>query len=307
MKLKFLFKLNALLIICSFFLNISTGNINKIVLNDQKSQEMYKANDEIINNKNAEKMNIGNLEDSKSLIEAKPVKIKFVLKKSPNPSLKTDAKSIKNLTTYKKCKLITGVVNFVTQYDYIKNSLSVKPLFYSINPKSINFYESTNTSKSLYSTVSLISISKLSLNFSGTNCVTFVKNVGNNNEKDSVSICPNDEKEATEWINNVTEIKECGFQVEENNVNVIFDYNKTNILLKEIKANEDIVMKQELEKVAEVSPDGKQVKPFGTKKFIPLATINKDKSTAALKVRKALEVARIKILEMEPIKISLRV
>jgi hypothetical protein len=277
-------------------LNVTAINIDKNTLSDSKSADIYKANDDSIKNNNPEKMNIGNLEDNKSLIEAKPVNLKFTIKKLPNTKLKIDKKSKKQLGEYKKCEIKSGVVNFVILYDYKKNILTVKPVFYSVDQNSINFYESLDQTKSLFSTIKFLSISKLSTNFLGTNCLTFVQKLDNGYEKDSGTICLNNEKEKGEWIGIITEFKECGFKILESTDNVLFDYNKANILQKERKAKEEFIIKEELQKIGSISTDGLSIMPFGSKKYTPIATLKTDKTPAAVKVRAALKNSKIKLI-----------
>ena len=192
MKLKFLIRLNALLLICSLAMN---------VLSKAGSMEM----------------------DIKQ----------FTVKKLKNAQLKLTDKNSSQVNQYVKCELRTGIVNYLASKNEEKRELKFQPVFVQMNKISINLYESFNTDTSLMAAVSLDRLARIIEIYQGTYCLTFVMKKESGKEQEGVTICPSNLVEKEEWVNSISEFKECGIRVEQGEVNenVLMDFSKINFLL----------------------------------------------------------------------------
>jgi hypothetical protein len=192
MKLKFLIRLNALLLICSLAMN---------VLAKEGSMEM----------------------DIKQ----------FTVKKMKNPQLKLTDKSSSKANQYVKCEVRTGILNYLAKKNEEKRELKFQPVFVQINKSSINLYESFNTETSLMAAISLNKLARIVEIYQGTYCLTFIMKNESGKEEEGSTLCPNNIVEKEEWVNSISEFKECGIRVEQGEVNenILMDFSKVNFLL----------------------------------------------------------------------------
>ncbi len=192
MKLKFLIRLNALLLICSLALNI---------LAKEGSLEM----------------------DIK----------KFTVKKLKNPKLKETDKLAGQVNQFSKCNIKTGILNYLSSKNEAQRELTFQPVFVQLNKVSLNLYDSFNTGSSLMATINLDRLARIIEIYQGTHCLTFVMKLENNAEQEGITVCPNNLVEKEEWLNSITEFKECDIQVEKGEINekVLLDFSKINYLL----------------------------------------------------------------------------
>jgi hypothetical protein len=283
MKLKYLLKLNALLIICSLILNSyqdkitikSDATLAESIVTFIKNEPSLKENKEnhIEGNHELGKIFI----ESNSVVKNEAPSIKYTLKKEANPLLKTDAKSLKRFNQFKQGTIKTGVADLVTSVNPAKRILSVKPLFLSLDRTSFNFFESANQHEDLYSTIRLEDIAKITHNFPGTFCLTVVNRFSNGSEQDKINFCLKSESERDDWLEAISQFKEHNIKVVESKEHVIFDFNKINILLREKKKIEEIKQQQiiasrRLLNAQKADPKGKTANPKEEEIILPIVT-----------------------------------
>jgi hypothetical protein len=213
MKLKYLIKLNALLILCSMALE----TMSKFSLTFETSFDMMKP---------------------------------YNIKRIESPTIKNEDLKKKKFNTYHKCDVKSGVVNQIVSKDEKKREMTLQPIYYQLNTISLNFYDTMGNSAQLLATMPIEKVTRLLQIYTGTQCITFILKSETGKEKEGLTVCPESEKEKDEWIHVVTDFKECDINVHqtERNEEVILDFTKVNYLLSQ-KNITDSLSPSELKKL----------------------------------------------------------
>jgi hypothetical protein len=196
MKLKYLIRLNALLILCS--IAITTMAKESLTLETKFDAP-------------------------------KP----YSVKKVDNPILKGDIAKKKKFNSYRKCDVKTGLVNQIVKIDDKKRELTLQPVYYQLNTQSLNLYDTMSNKAQLISVLNIDKVVRLLEIYSGTHCITFVVRLENKKESEALTVCPDNIKDKDTWTRMITEFKECDIHVTKSEVNeqVLMDFSKVNSLL----------------------------------------------------------------------------
>jgi len=196
MKLKYLIKLNAILILCS--IAIDTMAKESLTLETRFDAP-------------------------------KP----YSVKKVDNKELKQVQAKKKKISSYKKCEIKTGVINQIVRKDSKKRELTLQPVYYQLNPQSFNLYDTLGNKAQLISVLNIDKVVRLLEIYPGTHCITFVVRMENNKEDEALTVCADNAKEMNSFTQSITEFKECDIKVMSSEVNeqVLMDFSKVNHLL----------------------------------------------------------------------------
>lgn len=205
MKLKYLLKLNALLILCSMALE----TMSKFSLTLETSFDMMKP---------------------------------YSIKRVENQAIKNEDINKEKFNTYHKCDVKSGVVNQIVSKDEKKREMIIQPIYYQLNTVSLNFYDTMGNSAQLLAIMPIEKVTRLLQIYSGTHCITFILKTETGREKEGLTVCPDSEKDKDDWIRVVTDFKECDINVHqsERNEEVILDFTKVNYLLSEKNKTESL-------------------------------------------------------------------
>lgn len=214
MKLKYLIKLNALLILCSMALE----TMSKFSLTFETSFDMMKP---------------------------------YSIKRVENQAIKNEDINKKKFNTYHKCDVKSGVVNQIVSKDEKKREMIMQPIYYQLNTISLNFYDTMGNSAQLLATMPIEKVTRLLQIYSGTHCITFILKSETGREKEGLTVCPDSEKDKEEWIRVVTDFKECDINVHqsERNEEVILDFTKVNYLLSQNKTDSPQIQEKKEEEI----------------------------------------------------------
>jgi hypothetical protein len=143
------------------------------------------------------------------------------------------------------------VINQIVSKDEKRREMSVQPIYYQLNTLSLNFYDTMGNSAQLIATMPIDKVTRLLQIYTGTQCVTFILKSETGKEKEGLTVCPESEKEKEEWIQAVTDFKECDINVKksERNEEVILDFSKVNYLLAEKNRTDPFYKKQQEEEI----------------------------------------------------------
>jgi len=196
MKLKYLIKLNAILILCS--IAIDTMAKESLTLETRFDAP-------------------------------KP----YSVKKVDNKELKQAQAKKKKISSYKKCEIKTGVINQIVRKDSKKRELTLQPVYYQLNPQSFNLYDTLGNKAQLISVLNIDKVVRLLEIYPGTHCITFVVRMENKKEDEALTVCADNAKEMNSFTQSITEFKECDIKVMSSEVNeqVLMDFSKVNHLL----------------------------------------------------------------------------
>jgi len=196
MKLKYLIKLNAILILCS--IAIDTMAKESLTLETRFDAP-------------------------------KP----YSIKKVDNKELKQAQAKKKKISSYKKCDTKTGVINQIVRKDSKKRELTLQPVYYQLNAQSFNLYDTLGNKAQLISVLNIDKVVRLLEIYPGTHCITFVVRMENKKEDEALTVCADNAKEMNNFTQSITEFKECDIKVMSSEVNeqVLMDFSKVNHLL----------------------------------------------------------------------------
>lgn len=196
MKLKYLIKLNAILILCS--IAIDTMAKESLTLETRFDAP-------------------------------KP----YSVKKVDNKELKQVQAKKKKISSYKKCEIKTGVINQIVRKDSKKRELTLQPVYYQLNPQSFNLYDTLGNKAQLISVLNIDKVVRLLEIYPGTHCITFVVRMENKKEDEPLTVCADNVKQKDNFSRMITEFKECDIHVMSSEVNeqVLMDFSKVNYLL----------------------------------------------------------------------------
>ena len=200
MKLKYLIKLNAILILCS--IAIDTMAKESLTLETRFDAP-------------------------------KP----YSIKKVDNKELKQAQAKKKKISIYKKCDTKTGVINQIVKKDSKKRELTLQPVYYQLNAQSFNLYDTMGNKAQLISVLNIDKVVRLLEIYPGTHCITFVVRMENKKEIEALTVCADNVKEMNNFSQSITEFKECDIHVMSSEVNeqVLMDFSRVNQLLKPIE------------------------------------------------------------------------
>ena len=196
MKLKYLIKLNAILILCS--IAIDTMAKESLTLETRFDAP-------------------------------KP----YSVKKVDNKELKQAQAKKKKISIYKKCDTKTGVINQIVKKDSKKRELTLQPVYYQLNAQSFNLYDTLGNKAQLISVLNIDKVVRLLEIYPGTHCITFVVRMENKKEIEALTVCADNAKEMNNFTQSITEFKECDIKVMSSEVNeqVLMDFSKVSQLL----------------------------------------------------------------------------
>jgi hypothetical protein len=196
MKLKYLIRLNAILILCS----IAMDTMAKESLTLETKFDAPKP---------------------------------YSVKKIDNKELKSVQAKKKKISTYKKCEIKTGVINQILKKDTKKRELTLQPVYYQLNPQSFNLYDTLGNKAQLISVLNIDKVVRLLEIYPGTQCITFVVRMENRKEDEALTVCADNAKDKDKFTRMVTEFKECDIHVMSSEVNeqVLMDFSKVNYLI----------------------------------------------------------------------------
>lgn len=270
--MKFLWKLNALLIILCISLshcfeqNNEKSITNNSVITNLNSQseadrhlqktsvDIYKANDLYLNKINNEISPKQEIKEEKAIKEThtfleKPVakksepskvsseiKNQVTLKKISNPGVEVfDPKKVNEVSCVKKEGYLYILENKINS-----SEIKIKPIFVVLTLNSFNLYTSTDY-KSLFNAIKLEKILRISQkeNLKSNHCFSIVVVDSDKNtslSKGIVTLCADDEIIMNSWISAIQSFKECPLNIEivDKNSQMIVDFNKVNELRKTI-------------------------------------------------------------------------
>ena len=196
MKLKYLIKLNAILILCS--IAIDTMAKESLTLETRFDAP-------------------------------KP----YSIKKVDNKALKQAQAKKKKISSYSKCSSKTGVINQIVKKDSKKRQLTLQPVYYQLNPQSFNLYDTLGNKAQMISVLNIDKVVRLLEIYPGTHCITFVVRMENKKEDEPLTVCADNVKQKDNFSRMITEFKECDIHVRSSEVNeqVLMDFSKVNYLL----------------------------------------------------------------------------
>ena len=159
-----------------------------------------------------------NLHKINNFIEKVKVPFTYSVKIIPNPKINSKIK-----TKHLNCNEKTGVLNYLKSKK--KNILTVSPTYISLITKSINFF-TTNKKSTLFDSINLNSIQRITQIYQGTFCFDIVSNSKKNSNK-ITTLCAKNLPQLNEWISSILNFKKCEIQVNTVLQNKI-DINTTN-------------------------------------------------------------------------------
>jgi len=161
---------------------------------------------------------------------------KLQIKYIPNNTLN---KKIKNIESYSKCNVKTGILNLVKFQDQLPFTLNLLPVYIHLGLSTFNIYKNENSS-TLMSTVKLIEILRINQRGFLKDNFCFDLMIADSvkmklDDNELITLCAENKEAMDKWVHALLEFKECQVDVKKlaKNNEVVVDYKKVDELLKE--------------------------------------------------------------------------
>jgi hypothetical protein len=171
--------------------------------------------------------------------------INFKVTLLPNKTFQHDDTNIVNkITKFEKCKLKSGIINFLKSGDNSKQMLSVTPIHIRITDEEISLYHNEKL-VSLFTSIKLNEISHITQTYANTPCFNIVKSKiikDESNEytikRTKIPLCGENKENSKEWMRTIQEFKFCSLNSNFNtksSTKIIVDFEKVNELAESMK------------------------------------------------------------------------